>query len=168
MSDLDKIQSAVKQLRDIVKGDTNIAPDKEEAAALLAALPAELTVVSNLPTKPGWYTLPSDSQSDMEEWHTNGQEIHYLNTSGNWIDVGWGPPDLQEERPFSPLVPKITQKDIDAELLRARRMGYTAEHDRKRGLFHLIVHAVEYTQRGEYVKALGLITAMDELRRHQP
>lgn len=57
-----------------------------------------------LPTKPGIYTCAAGTSQDyMGEWHTDGIEIHYLNTSGNWIDVGWGQP-YKDDGPFTRFV----------------------------------------------------------------
>lgn len=37
------------------------------------------------------YPDPKHEES-KGEWHTDGYEFHYLNTAGNWCDIGWGDP----------------------------------------------------------------------------
>lgn len=46
-----------------------------------------------LPDKPGIYWANDEDQHAMDRWHTDGKQFHYLNTSGQWCDVGWGQPN---------------------------------------------------------------------------
>lgn len=45
-----------------------------------------------LPTEPGMYSTPVEAmQSDVfGPHHTDGQEFYYLNTDGEWVDIGFG------------------------------------------------------------------------------
>ena len=63
-----------------------------------------------LPTEPGMYR--TDKQEPAEgvgipvrvPYHTDGWEFFYLNTDGDWVDVGWGSPSPSDGR----LVPMVT------------------------------------------------------------
>lgn len=60
-----------------------------------------------MPSEPGLYRLKSSdpTQAHMGEWHTDGYEFHYLNTEGNWSDIGWGfPSGSDAEKLEGPLV----------------------------------------------------------------
>ena len=46
-----------------------------------------------LPTEPGVYSTHYPRRADEGEWGYDGLAIHMLNTSGNWVDIGWGSPD---------------------------------------------------------------------------
>lgn len=53
-------------------------------------------VTEPLPTIPGMYYEPISEQEHMGKYHTDGKEFHYLNSDGNWCDVGWGTPSGDE------------------------------------------------------------------------
>jgi len=56
-----------------------------------------IAIVSNpLPTIPGMYYEFVGGQDHMHERHTDGKEFFYLNSEGNWCDVGWGSPSGDE------------------------------------------------------------------------
>ena len=57
-----------------------------------------------LPSKPGIYWCNDTDQSSMTQWHTDGRQFHYLNTEGNWVDVGWGQPTVNDMPLNGPLV----------------------------------------------------------------
>lgn len=54
-----------------------------------------VTVVSEpLPTEPGIYRMadPTAARDYVGPYHTGGYRFHYLNSDGNWADIGWGSP----------------------------------------------------------------------------
>lgn len=55
-------------------------------------------VSSPMPTAPGLYrVIAADAkQANMGEFHTDGYEFHYLNTQGQWSDIGWGFPSSSD------------------------------------------------------------------------
>lgn len=62
---------------------------------------------SGLPTQSGLYRrpLPAEEQTE-DDYHSDGWEFHYLNSSGNWVDIGWGQPRKSEaEELEGPLLP---------------------------------------------------------------
>lgn len=53
----------------------------------LAAVPADTPPTAYY----GMYRMGVDQNSD-ERWHTDGWEFHYLNSDGDWCDIGFGMP----------------------------------------------------------------------------
>jgi hypothetical protein len=47
-----------------------------------------------LPDEPGMYRMlmARGNQENMGTHHIDGYEFYYLNSDGNWCDVGWGQP----------------------------------------------------------------------------
>lgn len=48
-----------------------------------------------LPATPGLYAKAVTSDPE-DEWDPDGFEFYYLNNRGNWCDVGWGAPSLND------------------------------------------------------------------------
>jgi hypothetical protein len=53
---------------------------------------AAVSETSGLPNVTGLYRTPDDSQNDLGEHHTDHWQFHYLNSAGQWADIGWGAP----------------------------------------------------------------------------
>jgi hypothetical protein len=61
-----------------------------------------------LPTDPGvyWGEAGAEAQAHMGNFHTDGREFYYRNTSSEWVDIGWGEPSPSQtlnpltDRPF--------------------------------------------------------------------
>lgn len=66
-----------------------------------------------LPTEPGVYITPSGSQDYLAEYHTDHHEVHYLNTAGNWCDIGWGAPLSHDSLTRLEPVPVIAKRVLD-------------------------------------------------------
>jgi hypothetical protein len=59
----------------------------------------DITVIHNpMPTEPGVYWTPNHQMSKKEygEHHTDGMELHYLNSDGLWCDIGFGQPNTSQ------------------------------------------------------------------------
>jgi hypothetical protein len=63
--------------------------------------------------KPGMYVTDDLDQGSKErdgEYHFDSQEFYYLNSEGNWCDVGWG-----NEPPYGAMLYPMIIKDMPEE-----------------------------------------------------
>jgi hypothetical protein len=54
-------------------------------------LSIEVTSVP-LPSQPGLYAIFDPNYDGGDKWAHDGHSFYYLNSHGNWADVGWGGP----------------------------------------------------------------------------
>lgn len=53
----------------------------------------------------------------------------------------------------------VNELTVEAERARQIEKGYTAEHDDKQGIDHLLLWALHYAKKGEHVKSAALVEA---------
>lgn len=46
------------------------------------------------------------NQDHMGYYHTDDYEFHYLNSNGNWVDIGWGDPFTWDVDKLEPMTPR--------------------------------------------------------------